>query len=182
MIYHPTTLADAWLIDLEKRGDDRGWFARTMDAAELAERGMDSVFVQQNASNSALAGTVRGLHFQRDPHAEAKLVRCLKGRIFDVIVDLRRGSPSFMRHEGFELGADNGRLLYVPRGFAHGFQTLTDDVEVSYLVSARYAPEAEGGLRYDDPRLGIVWPLQVSVISPKDAAWPALETGEPGFF
>lgn len=179
MRIEPTTLADARLIDLERRGDKRGWFARTMDAQIFADQGMDSVFVQQNASMSAQAGTLRGLHFQRPPHAEAKLVRCLRGRILDVIVDLRRGSPTFLRHEGFELGADNGRMLYVPRGFAHGFQTLTDDVEVSYLVSAYYAPEAEGGLRWDDPRLGIAWPRPVAVISPKDAAWPLLSEGGP---
>jgi dTDP-4-dehydrorhamnose 3,5-epimerase len=182
MIYNATTLADAWLIELEKRGDDRGWFARTMDASEFAERGMDSVFVQQNASMSARAGTIRGLHFQRSPHAEAKLVRCLRGRIIDVIVDLRRGSPSYMRHESFELSAENARLLYVPKGFAHGFQTLTDDVEVSYLVSAAYAPEAEGGLRFDDPRLAIAWPMPVSVVSPKDASWPLLALDDPGIF
>ena len=180
MIYHETTLADAWLIDLEKRGDERGWFARTMDAREFADRGMDSVFVQQNASVSARAGTVRGMHFQRPPHAEAKLVRCVRGHLLDVIVDLRPGSPSYLHHEAFELSAGNGHMLYVPRGFAHGFQTLVDDVEASYLVSAFYAPEAEGGLRHDDPRLGITWPRPVSVLSPKDASWPLLDEGNPG--
>lgn len=174
MIFHETTLSDAWLIDLDRRGDERGWFARTMDAQSFADRGMDHAFVQQNASQSAHAGTLRGMHFQRPPKAEAKLVRCHRGRILDVIVDLRRDSPSFLRHEAFELSAETGRMLYVPRGFAHGFQTLVDDVEVGYLVSAPYAPEAEGGLRHDDPRLGIAWPLPVSVISPKDAAWPPL--------
>jgi dTDP-4-dehydrorhamnose 3,5-epimerase len=177
-----TTLAGARLIQLEKRGDERGWFARTMDARVFAEQGMDSEFVQQNASTSARAGTLRGLHFQRPPDAEAKLVRCLRGRILDVIVDLRRSSPTFLRHEGFELSAENGNMLYVPRGFAHGFQTLTNDVEVSYLVSAFYAPDAEGGLRWDDHRLGIAWPLPVSVISPKDAAWPHIPEGGPHFF
>jgi dTDP-4-dehydrorhamnose 3,5-epimerase len=145
-----------------------------MDAQEFAEHGMDSVFVQQNASTSTSRGTIRGLHFQRPPHAEAKLIRCLRGRILDVIVDLRAASSSAMRHEAFELSAENGLMLYVPKGFAHGFQTLTDDVEVTYLVSARYAPEAEGGLRHDDPKLSIAWPLPVSVISPKDAGWPLL--------
>ncbi|HVG48692.1 MAG TPA: dTDP-4-dehydrorhamnose 3,5-epimerase [Rubellimicrobium sp.] len=182
MRIEPTTLADARLIHLERRGDERGWFARTMDARIFAEQGMDSEFVQQNASTSARTGTLRGLHFQRPPHSEAKLVRCLRGRILDVIVDLRRGSPTFLQHEGFELSAENGRMLYVPRGFAHGFQTLTEDVEVSYLVSAFYAPEAEGGLRWDDPRLGIAWPLPVSVISPKDAAWPPIPEGGPDYF
>lgn len=179
MKLHDTTLADARLIDLEKRGDERGWFARTMDARIFAEHGMDHEFVQQNASVSAHAGTLRGLHFQREPHSEAKLVRCLRGRIVDVIVDLRQGSPSFLRHEAFELSAENSRMLYVPRGFAHGFQTLTDDVEVSYLVSAYYAPDHESGLRYDDPRLGIDWPLPVSVISPKDASWSYVTEERP---
>ncbi|TNC73463.1 dTDP-4-dehydrorhamnose 3,5-epimerase [Rubellimicrobium roseum] len=182
MNYRETTLKDAWILDLEKRGDDRGWFARTFDAKEFEVHGMDSVFVQQNASSSARKGTLRGLHFQRGADSEAKLVRCLRGAIVDVIVDLRRGSPSYMKHEAFELSAGNGRMLYVPRGFAHGFQTLTDDVEVSYLVSAYYAPQAEGGLRYDDPRLGIVWPLPVSVISPKDANWPLLDSDDPDLF
>lgn len=179
MIFHPTTLADAWLIDLEKRGDDRGWFARTMDAREFEARGMDHVFVQQNASVSAKAGTVRGMHFQRPPDAEAKLVRCVRGRLLDVIVDLRPDSASYLRHEAFEL-SEGGQMLYVPRGFAHGFQTLVDDVEANYLVSAFYAPGAEGGLRHDDPRLGIRWPLPVSVLSTKDASWPLLDAGNRG--
>jgi dTDP-4-dehydrorhamnose 3,5-epimerase len=182
MKLNKTTLQDAWLIDLNKRGDERGWFARTMDAKVFADHGMDSGFVQQNASMSAQVGTLRGLHFQRAPHSEAKLVRCLRGRILDLIVDLRRGSPSFMKHEAFELSAENGRMLYVPKGFAHGFQTLTDNVEVTYLVSAYYTPDAEGGLRYDDPYLAIAWPLPVSVISPKDASWPLLEEEGPNFF
>lgn len=179
MIFHSTTLSDAWLIDLEKRGDERGWFARTMDAREFQARGMDSVFVQQNASVSAKVGTVRGMHFQRPPNAEAKLVRCVRGSLLDVIVDLRPDSASYLRHEAFEL-SEGGRMLYVPRGFAHGFQTLVDNVEANYLVSAFYAPEAEGGLRHDDPRLGINWPLPVSVLSPKDASWRLLDEGNAG--
>ncbi len=179
MIFHATTLADAWSIELTKRGDARGWFARTMDVDEFAARGMDFTFVQQNASVSAEAGTVRGMHFQRAPHAEAKLVRCVRGSLLDVIVDLRPESPTYLRHEAFELTA-GGQMLYVPRGFAHGFQTLEDDVEASYLVTAFYTPEAEGGLRHDDPRLGISWPRAVSVLSPKDAAWPLLDYGNPG--
>lgn len=121
---------------------------------------------------SRLRGTVRGLHFQRPPHAEAKLVRCVAGAIFDVIVDLRDGSPTRLAWEGFELSAGNGRMVLVPEGFAHGFQTLTDDAEVTYHVTHPYTPEAEGGLRYDDPALGIAWPLPVSMISEKDRAWP----------
>jgi dTDP-4-dehydrorhamnose 3,5-epimerase len=115
------------------------------------------------------------MHFQRPPHAEVKLIRCLRGAILDVIVDMRKDSPTYLKHQGFELSAANRRLLYVPRGFAHGFQTLTDDIEVSYLVSAPYTPSAEGGVRYSDPKIGISWPLPVSVISDKDANWPLLD-------
>lgn len=175
MIFHDTELQDARLIELRLLGDERGAFARTFSQGEFAEAGMDSVYVQQNMSVSAKAGTVRGMHFQRAPHAEAKLVRCLRGAILDVIVDLRRGSPTYLRHQGFELSAANRHQLYVPRGFAHGFQTLVDDVEVSYLVSAAYAPAAEGGLRHDDPVLGIAWPMPVTVLSAKDAGWPLLD-------
>ncbi len=175
MIFHDTTLAGATLIELERRGDDRGHFARTFCAREFGAAGLPTAFVQQNMSVSAEAGTVRGMHFQRAPHAEAKLVRCVRGALLDVIVDLRDGSPTWLHHEAFELSAANGHMLLVPEGFAHGFQTLVDDVEASYLVSAYYAPEAEGGLRHDDPRLGIAWPLPVSVISPKDASWPLIE-------
>jgi dTDP-4-dehydrorhamnose 3,5-epimerase len=182
VIYSKTTLQDAWLIEIEPRGDERGSFARTMCAEEFAAHGMASNFVQQNMSTSATAGTLRGLHFQRSPHAEAKLVRCTRGAIVDVNVDLRAGSPSYLRHEAFELSATNRRQLYVPPGFAHSFQTLVDDCEVSYLVSAAYAPRAEGGLRYDDPMLGIAWPLPVTAISAKDAAWPYLAADAPPIF
>ncbi|MBL6078173.1 dTDP-4-dehydrorhamnose 3,5-epimerase [Belnapia sp. T18] len=182
MIFHKTTLQDAWLIDIEPRGDERGIFARTMCREEFAAHGMAQDFVQQNMSTSATAGTLRGMHFQRAPHTEAKLVRCIRGAILDVIVDLRSGSPSYLRHEAFELTAENRRQLYVPPGFAHSFQTLADDSEVSYLVSAAYAPQAEGGLRYDDPMLGIEWPLPITAISDKDAKWPYLVQGGPPIF
>ena len=182
MIITPTTLQDAWIIDLEKRGDARGFFARTMCQKEFAAHGMVTTFVQQNTSFSADKGTLRGLHFQRGDASEAKLVRCTQGAIVDIIVDLRAGSPSYMRHEAFELTATNHRELYVPPGFAHSFQTLTENVEVSYLVSSPYTPAAEWGLRYCDPRLGISWPLPVTGISDKDAAWPLLEADTPAFF
>ena len=182
MIFQSTTLADAKLIMLEPRGDERGLFARTMCRTEFAKHGLVTDFVQQNMSASARAGTLRGLHFQRAPHAEAKLVRCVRGAILDVIVDLRGDSPSYMRHEGFELSAANQRQLYVPPGFAHSFITLTNDVEVTYLVSAFYTPAAEGGLHYNDPALGITWPLPVSTVSEKDAAWPMLQPGDPPIF
>lgn len=179
MIFHDTELKDARLIELRLLGDERGAFARTFSRDEFAQAGMAATYVQQNMSVSARAGTVRGMHFQRAPHTEAKLVRCLRGAILDVIVDLRAGSPSYLRHQGFELSAANRHQLYVPPGFAHGFQTLVDDVEVSYLVSSAYAPAAEGGLRHDDPHLGIAWPMPVSVISPKDAGWPLLDRAAP---
>ncbi|TFH88163.1 dTDP-4-dehydrorhamnose 3,5-epimerase [Billgrantia azerbaijanica] len=171
MIFRATTLQDAWLIEPEPRGDERGWFARTMCRDELESYNLTGDFVQQNASCSLYRGTLRGFHFQRPPHAEAKLIRCLRGSILDVIIDLREGSPSHLRHEAFELSDANRRQIYVPPGFAHAFLTLCDDVEVSYLVSARYTPEAEDGLRFDDPALGIDWPIPIEVISEKDATW-----------
>jgi dTDP-4-dehydrorhamnose 3,5-epimerase len=175
MKFRATALQDARLIELEPRVDDRGIFARTMCVDELAAEGLCNNYVQQNMSISRHRGTVRGMHLQRPPHSEVKLIRCLRGAILDVIVDLRRGSGSFLQHQAFELTEDNWHQLYVPESFAHGFQTLTDDVEVTYLVSARYAPGMETGIRFDDPALGIKWPLPVSVISDKDASWPLLE-------
>ena len=179
MIFHPTNLKDVWLIELETRGDERGTFARSMCRKEFAAHGLVTDYVQQNVSVSATKGTLRGLHYQRSPDTEAKLVRCTRGAIVDTIVDLRRGSPTFLKHQGFELADRNQRQLYVPPGFGHGFQTLTDDVEVTYLVSGYYTPASEGGVRYDDPVLNISWPLPVSVISDKDASWPLLDPDRP---
>ena len=173
MIFSPTTLKDATLIDIERRGDERGYFARTMCRDEFKAHGLVSDFVQANHSYNRKRGTLRGMHFQRAPHEEVKLVRCVRGAILDVIIDLRPESPTYMKWEGFELTADNGRLLYVPAGFAHGFQTLVDDVDVIYQVSHPYTPAAEGGVRYNDPKFGINWPEPVTVISEKDATWAA---------
>ncbi|UAW98690.1 dTDP-4-dehydrorhamnose 3,5-epimerase [Halopseudomonas nanhaiensis] len=175
MKYHSTELKDAWLIELELRGDDRGFFARTMCREEFADRGMETEYVQQNMSVSAFKGTLRGMHYQLRPYAEAKLIRCLRGAIVDVIVDIREDSPTYLKHQMFELNDQNRHQLYVPPGFAHSFQTLTDDVEVSYLVSSPYAPEHERGLRYNDEKLGISWPETVTTISDKDAAWPLID-------
>jgi dTDP-4-dehydrorhamnose 3,5-epimerase len=172
MRFQPTELADAVLIDLDKRTDERGYFARTFCEEEFARVGLETRYVQANTSANPRAGTLRGLHYQVPPHAEVKVVRCTQGAVFDVIVDLRPQSPSFRRWQGFELDAASGRTLYVPKGFAHGYQTLVDDSEVSYLVSYPYTPGAEAGIRYDDPALGIDWPIGVSVISEKDAGWP----------
>jgi dTDP-4-dehydrorhamnose 3,5-epimerase len=173
MRFLATSLEGAVLIEPEKRADPRGWFARTFCEEEFAAQGLATRFVQHNASQNPTAGTLRGMHFQHPPHAEVKVVRCTRGALFDAIVDLRPGSPSYLRWEGFELTAANGRMLYVPEGFAHGYLTLADDTEAAYLVSHPYTPGAEGGLRYDDPAFGIAWPRAAAVISDKDAAWPA---------
>jgi len=172
VIFTETKLAGAFIIDLEQRADERGFFARSFCAREFAAHGLNPQVVNTNVSHSARRGTLRGMHFQRPPHAEAKLVRCTRGAIYDVIIDLRAGSPTLGQWLGVELTAANYRQLYVPEGFAHGFQTLEDEADVVYQVSEFYTPGAEGGLRYDDPAFGIRWPLPVSVISPKDAAWP----------
>ena len=171
MRFQPTSLRDAVLIDLDKRADPRGWFARTFCEEEFAAAGLETRFVQHNASTNPKAGTLRGMHFQNAPHAEVKVVRCTRGALFDAIVDLRPESPTYGKWEGFELSAANGRMLYVPEGFGHGYQTLEDETEASYLVSYPYTPGAEGGLRYDDPAFGIRWPRPVAMISDKDAAW-----------
>jgi dTDP-4-dehydrorhamnose 3,5-epimerase len=176
MIFHPTRFDTAWLIELERRGDDRGFFARTMCLEEFARHGLVSSFVQQNTSFSARRGTLRGFHYQREPYAEAKLVRCTRGAILDVIVDLRRQSPTYLCHQAFELTDENRNQLYVPQGFAHSFQTLSDAVEVSYLVTAPYTPGAEDGLRFDDPDLKVEWPVVVTAISDKDAGWPMISS------
>ncbi|MDI5934698.1 dTDP-4-dehydrorhamnose 3,5-epimerase [Halomonas kalidii] len=180
MIFYQTKLNGAWLIEIEPLGDRRGFFARTMCREEFAKRGLVDEYVQQNTSFSSQRGTLRGLHYQIRPYAEAKLVRCIRGAIMDVIVDLREASSTYLRHQLFELTDANRHQLYVPPGFAHAFQTLSDDTEVSYLVSARYHPQAERGLRYSDERLGIEWPLPVTVLSEKDSAWPLIgERTEP---
>lgn len=174
MRFTPTSLAGAFLVHLDPHADSRGSFARTFCAQEFGAQGLETAFVQANVSTNARAGTVRGLHFQRAPHAEVKLVHCVKGAIYDVIVDMREASSTYLRWFGAELSDDNGLMLYVPKGFAHGYQTLCDDASVSYMVSAFYAPQAEGGLRHDDPRLAIKWPRAMSEISGKDARWPLL--------
>jgi dTDP-4-dehydrorhamnose 3,5-epimerase len=174
MIYHRTSLQEAMLIDLERRTDSRGYFARTMCQTEFKENGLVWNFVQSNLSYNRSKGTLRGMHFQEEPFGEVKLVQCVRGAIYDVIVDRRPASSTFMNWEGFELTEENGRSLYVPVGFAHGYLTLVDDAAVSYQVSTPYTPRAEFGFRYDDPTLSIKWPLTVSYISDKDASWPLL--------
>ena len=179
MIFTETALEGAFIIDLERREDARGFFARVFCQKEFAEHGLKPVIAQANIAFNAKKGTLRGMHFQYPPAAETKLVRCTRGAILDIIVDLRPESPTYLQHVAVELTADNHRALYVPERFAHGYQVLEDATETSYQVGEFYAPEREGGLRYDDPRLGLTWPLPVAEMSPKDAAWPLLDEIEP---
>ena len=173
MIFKETELPGAYVIDLERREDERGFFARAWCEDEFAAHGLSTRVAQCNLSWNERQGTLRGMHFQRPPHAEVKLIRCTRGAIYDVIVDLRPESPAHGRWIGVELTAENRRLLYVPEGFAHGYQTLEDDTETYYQVSVPYAPGAEDGLRWDDPAIGIEWPETYErVISAKDRAWP----------
>ncbi|MCK6370007.1 MAG: dTDP-4-dehydrorhamnose 3,5-epimerase [Gammaproteobacteria bacterium] len=162
----------AYLIEPDRRVDDRGHFARLWCSQELAAHGLNGTIAQINTGVSPRCGTLRGLHYQLAPHAEVKIARCFRGAVFDVAVDLRPGSPTFRRWMGVELTAGNGRLLYVPEGCAHGYLTLTDDVELVYLTSRPYAPEAARGVRYDDPAFGISWPREAVVISQADRNWP----------
>jgi len=175
MRFFETRLDGARLIDLEPVGDERGFFSRTFCVREFASHGLETSFVQHSLSHSAKRGTLRGMHFQTPPHGEVKLVECSKGAIWDVIIDIRRKSPTFGQWQGFELTAENHRHLYIPIGFAHGFQTLSDNTEVRYLISQFYEPSAASGLRYDDKAFAISWPLAVTVISDKDRLWPDFE-------
>ncbi len=172
MIFTETRLAGAFIVDLEPRSDERGFFARAFCANEFREHAMETRVAQVNLSFSASKGTLRGMHYQLPPAAETKFVRCVRGGIYDVIIDMRPASPTFMQHIAVELTAENRRALYIPEMFAHGFQTLSDDSEALYLVSEFYTPGYERGLRYDDPAFKLNWPLPVSVISDKDANWP----------
>lgn len=172
MLFVPTELKDAYIVELEKFEDRRGFFARIWAQDEFEQQGLETRIVQANLSYNHTRGTLRGMHFQRAPFAEVKLVRCVSGAIYDVIIDMRPESPSYKRWVGVELTASNRRALYVPAGFAHGFQTLVDNCDVLYQVSQYHTPQAEGGYRYNDPAFGIQWPLDVTVISDKDQAWP----------
>jgi dTDP-4-dehydrorhamnose 3,5-epimerase len=172
MRFYETRLHGALLVVLSPHEDERGSFSRQFCRREFSDRGLVADFVQHSNSRSKHIGTLRGLHFQRPPYAEVKLVSCRQGAIWDVIVDLRIGSPTYRQWQGFELSAENRHELYIPKGFAHGFQSLCDDTEVSYLISEYYQPAAADGVRYDDPAFPINWPLRVGVISPKDRDWP----------
>jgi dTDP-4-dehydrorhamnose 3,5-epimerase len=174
MLFEALPLEGAWIVAPQPHSDERGSFTRTFCGLEFRAHGLNAEFVQHSIAQTYRKGTMRGLHFQREPHAEVKLVRCIAGAVYDVIVDLRPGSLTFLRWVGVELSAENGRAIYVPKGFAHGCQTLTDDVAVQYLISEPYAPEAAHGIRYDDPAIGARWPLPVSMISQRDQEWPPL--------
>jgi dTDP-4-dehydrorhamnose 3,5-epimerase len=174
MIISSTAIEGPAIVELEQRSDDRGFFARTFCIDEFGAAGLPTVVEQCNLSGNHKAGTLRGMHFQIAPHPEAKLVRCIRGAIVDVIVDMRPDSPTRLQHIAVELTADNKRALLVPPYFAHAYQTLVDDTEVLYQVSGSYEPAAERGLRYDDPALDISWPLPVSLVSTKDASWPLI--------
>jgi dTDP-4-dehydrorhamnose 3,5-epimerase len=172
MLFTKTQLDGAWLVEPEPLRDSRGWFARTFCEREFKAHGLETRFVQHSTSENVSRGTLRGMHFQTAPHAEVKLVRCLKGAIYDFIIDLNPRSPTYRQGQGFELSASNMRQLYIPKGFAHGFQTLDNECEIGYLISEFYTPEASTGLRWDDPAFQIKWPLPVSVMSDRDKAWP----------
>jgi dTDP-4-dehydrorhamnose 3,5-epimerase len=170
-----TPLAGVWVIETEPRIDERGWFARTYDAALFRAHGIDPTVAQCNASFNAARDTLRGMHFQREPHGETKLVRCATGAIFDVAVDLRRDSPTYCGWFGTELSAGNGRMLFIPPGLAHGFQTLTDGCQVLYQMGHEYVPDAGCGVRWDDPAFGIQWPEPSGgerIIAERDATYP----------
>jgi dTDP-4-dehydrorhamnose 3,5-epimerase len=172
MEFIETSLSGAYLVRLKKIQDERGYFARGWCREEFLQHGLNPQMVQLNVGFSHQRGTVRGLHYQLAPHGEAKYVRCTRGAIYDVIIDLREGSPTARQWFGIELTPENGSMLYAPEGFAHGYQTLQDDTEMYYMTTAMYAPTAARGVRYNDPAFGVRWPLPVSLISEADRDWP----------
>lgn len=175
MHFKPTRLKGAVLIVPTPAGDERGFFMRTFCMLEFARAGLETAFVQHSTSYTKRKGTIRGMHFQTAPHSETKVVTCLKGAIHDVIIDLRSDSPTYCKWQAFELSEKNRHMLYIPTGFAHGFQTLTDDATVGYLISEFYAPHAASGVRYDDPAFAITWPLPPTMLSEKDKTWKPFE-------
>ena len=172
MIFRETNLKGAYVIEVQKIADARGFFGRAWCKREFGEHGLTAAMMQANIAFSYIRGTLRGLHYQGQPFAEAKLVRCTRGAAYDVIVDLRPDSPTYRQWMGTELSQENYRMIYAPEGFAHGYLTLADNTEMSYSVSQFYAPEAERGIRYDDPAFGITWPADIQVVSDKDKGWP----------
>jgi dTDP-4-dehydrorhamnose 3,5-epimerase len=171
MIFTETILKGAFIIDVDRKMDDRGFFGRTYCRKEFAEHGLKDIIAQANVSFNHVTGTLRGFHFQYPPAAECKLVCCTRGRILDVIIDLRPESETFLNHVAVELSEDNFRALYVPERFAHGYLTLDDNTVTNYLVSEFYTPGTEGGLRYDDPQFAVEWPAHITTMSEKDKNW-----------
>jgi dTDP-4-dehydrorhamnose 3,5-epimerase len=172
MIFTETDLAGAFLVELEKREDERGFFARSWCQKEFSDHGLNARLVQCNISFNKRKGTLRGLHYQAAPHEEAKLVRCTRGALYDVIVDLRPKSPTFKRHFALELTPDNYRMLFIPEGFAHGFQTLEDDTEIFYQMSELFVPGYGRGVRWNDPAFGITWPITPPILNERDGTYP----------
>ena len=176
MIFNPSILAGAFTIDVQPFQDSRGFFTRTFCENEFAQHNLVQHFVQANHSGTHGKGVIRGMHFQRAPFCEVKLVKCVQGTIFDVIIDVREGSSTFLQWFGAELTAENKRMMYVPAGFAHGFQSLSEYSEITYMVSSVYNKESEGGVLYNDPKVNIQWPLPVSLVSDKDQAIPLIDS------
>ena len=177
MIFQETKLKGAFIVELDKHEDERGFFARAFCAREFEEHGLCTQMVQANLSFSQKKGTLRGMHYQVPPASEPKFIRCVSGAVWDVIVDMRPDSPTYLEHIGVELSAENRKAIYVPDMFAHGNQALTDNAELLYLMGEYFTPGCARGLRYDDPALGIQWPQPVSVILEKDMAWPLFDRG-----
>lgn len=178
MIFSPAPLHGAYVVEIEKHTDERGYFGRSWCRREFGEHNLDANLVQCNVSFNNARGTLRGMHFQVPPHVETKLVRCSRGLLYDVIIDLRPSSPTFLNWFGVELTPDNGKMLYVPKGFAHGFQTLDDNTEVFYQMSEFFVPEAARGVRWDDPLFGIAWPADVTSLSKRDREYPDAVPGQ----
>jgi dTDP-4-dehydrorhamnose 3,5-epimerase len=172
MRFEPAGFTDLVLVRQERHHDDRGYFSRTFCADEFRAHGLVDFFEQSNVAFNGTCGTVRGMHYQAAPHAETKLVRCARGAILDVVVDLRPDQPTYLCWKSFELTAANGDALYIPPGFAHGYQTLADETEVTYAITPAFVPGLTCGLRFDDPAIGVAWPLPITVVSNKDRTWP----------
>ncbi len=181
MIFTETKLRGAFVVDLERLDDERGFFARSFCQEEFRARGLKTAIAQSNVSFNRKMGTLRGMHFQKRPRAEAKLVRCTRGSIYDVIIDLRPDSVTFCKWTGIELSADNGTGLYIPEGFAHGFQALSDNTELYYHMFTAYDPEWQRGVRWDDPAFGITWPLPDAIISERDRSFPLFDRSKRFF-
>jgi dTDP-4-dehydrorhamnose 3,5-epimerase len=180
MRFIPTPLNGLYVIEIEPISDSRGWFARTFCKSEFEAIGHSKEWVQMNHTYTVKKGTIRGMHFQLPPHEEIKMVRCIAGVVYDVVIDIRKESATFLQWFGMEISATNRKMIYIPEGFAHGFQTLTDNCELVYNHSAFYAPGVEAGIRYDDPEINIQWPLPVSDISQRDSAHPLLNKSFKG--